>query len=135
MRAIFDANVLISALTAKQLSVPQLALEHCEGLGARPYVTPQVLAEVGRILRDKFKLPAPKLRAVLLGLEASVESIVGAPELEWQLPDPDDAHLFDAAVFIGADCIVTGDKALWTVRVPGTHLKVISPRIFLESYS
>jgi predicted nucleic acid-binding protein len=94
-----------------------------------------VLAEVGRILGGKFKLPPAKLRTVLIELEGSVETVQGAPELAWQLPDPDDAHLFDAAVFIGADCIVTGDKALWTVQVPGIRLKVISPRIFLESYT
>lgn len=135
MKALFDANVLISALTAQQVSVPQLALERCEELGARPYVSARAFDEVRRILDKKFKLDAARLKAVMAGLRASVELVEDAPELDWQLPDPDDAHLFDAALYIGADCIVTGDKALWTVIVPGSSLKVISPRVFLEGFT
>lgn len=134
MKAIFDSNVLISALTARQVSTPQLALERCEELGTRPLVTAKAMEEVERILAGKFKLAPKLLQSVLAGLRGSVEVLEAVPELDWDLPDPDDAHLFDAAVFMGADCIVTGDKALWTVKTPNSAFKVISPRVFIESY-
>ncbi len=134
MKVLFDANVLVSMLVAEKASAPQMALEHCGTLKAEVFVTATALEEVERVLRKKFRMDEPRIGALLQGIRESIEVVADAPELGWQLPDPDDAHLFDAAIYVGADCIITGDKALWTVKVTGSDLKVMSPRSFLESY-
>jgi predicted nucleic acid-binding protein len=132
LKVLFDANVLLSALTTRSLSVPLLALESCEQRGERPYTTKTALAEVRRHLLGKFKVPAQDADRALDRLASAMSIVTGAPELPWSLPDPDDAHLFDAAVFIDADLIVTGDKALQGLRFPGLKTRVLSPRAYLD---
>jgi putative PIN family toxin of toxin-antitoxin system len=135
LKVLFDANVLVSILIAESASVPQLALEHCGTLKAEVLVTTTALDEVQRTLRKKFRMDESRVSALLKGIREAVEVVADAPDLGLQLPDPDDAHLFDAAVFADVDILITGDKALWSVKVPGCRLKVMSPRLFIESHS
>ena len=109
MRIFLDTNVLVSALTARGLSADLVRAI----LADHNLLTGEVnLAELRRVLRDRFKAPATHVRAVESWLRQ--QTVVPRPRKPSPLPirDPDDRWVLASAVAGRADLLVTGDKDL-----------------------
>ena len=128
MKVFLDTNVLASALATRGLCTELLesVLSGHELPASR-----ELLAELRRILTTKLRIPAGTADAFLTLIEANATSPTTPAEFPAGIPDPDDAPLIAAALAGGAECFVTGDKALLDLgTVAG--MPVISPRRFWE---
>lgn len=128
MKVFLDTNVLASALATRGLCAElfESVLSGHELLTSR-----ELVAELRRILTAKLRIPADTADAFLALIDASSTTVTTPADLPAGIPDSDDAPLIGAALAGGAECFVTGDKALLDLgAVAGTP--IISPRRFWE---
>ena len=128
MKVFLDTNVLASALATRGLCAE---LFESVLTGHDLLASSELLAELRRILITKLLIPADTAYAFISLIEANATSLTTPAEFPAGIPDPDDAPLIAAALDGGAECFVTGDKALLDLdSVAG--MPVITPRRFWE---
>jgi putative PIN family toxin of toxin-antitoxin system len=128
VKVFLDTNVLASALATRGLCAE---LFESVLTGHDLLASSELLAELRRILITKLLIPADTAYAFISLIEANATSLTTPAEFPAGIPDPDDAPLIAAALAGGAECFVTGDKALLDLgTVAG--MPVISPRRFWE---
>src|SRR5688572_22723430 len=93
MRLVIDSNVYISAMTVEGLSHEVLALALDEH---EVFVTDDILSEVERAFRKKFKEPAELVEAKLSFLRDKTTSIKITGKLKTTGRDPNDDHVLEA---------------------------------------
>ena len=128
MRVFLDTNVIASATATRGLcaDVLRLAVEF-ENL----VVSNHLLAEVQRILRDKFGAPTDLVADVVWMLRTDTILAESNPLADIPLTDAADIAIVSAAVNGGANLLVTGDKEILALgRVGG--LEIVSPRQYWE---
>lgn len=124
MRIFLDTNVLVSAYTARGLCADlmrQILAEH-------ELVTGEVnLAELRRVLIDRFRAPEPLVESV--EAELREQTVVSEPALPAPLAlrDPDDARVLVSAIAAQVDLLVTGDDDLLVVAAR-SPIPIVSPR-------
>ena len=126
MRVFLDTNVLVSAFATRGICsdlLRHVLAEH------ELIVGEVVIAEVTRVLRDRFRVPTRTIAAIAASLRE--RTVVPRPELAHALPerDPDDRWVLASAIAGNADVLVTGDADLLDLP-PQAELKIISPREF-----
>ncbi len=124
MRIFLDTNVLVSALTARGLCADLVRAI----LADHELLTGEVnVAELRRVLRDRFKATAAHLSAVevLVRQQTVVPKLRRATDLA--IRDPDDRWVLASAVVGKAELLVTGDEDLLTVA-DGSPVPIVSPR-------
>jgi len=124
VRIFFDTNVLISAYTARGICsdlMRYLLAEHEVQTGEVN------LAELRRVLRNRFKASAAQVSAIESELRA--ETVVPKPSAPSDLPirDPDDRWVLASAVAGQAEMLVTGDRDLLEVAARAPML-IVDPR-------
>ena len=124
MRVFLDTNVLVSALATRGLCADVLRIVVARH---RLVVGETVLAELRRILRDKFGVPHDAARAAERFLRAEGIVVGDAPSLGIELCDPDDIPVLEEAVAGKADVLVTGDRDLLEIARQAP-LPIIAPR-------
>ena len=123
MKVIIDTSVLVSAALRDRL--PERVVLHVATQDAIKWlVTPQIMAEyLGVLARPKFKLTVESLNQwrELLAMR-TVD--IGSPPTSPDFPrDPKDAPFLAAALFSGADWLITGDQDLLTAPpIPPTRI-------------
>jgi uncharacterized protein len=126
VKVFLDTNVLISALTTRGLCA-----ELFEGvIGEHELlICEQVLQELQRVLREKFRLPEPVIGRYLglLRAEGRITETADIPTIK--IKDPDDIPILACAIAANADAFVTGDKAILALGKVG-NMPVIDPRGF-----
>lgn len=128
LRAVVDANVLISAMIS-QAGAPARILDAWRAGAFEMIASQQLFAEVDRVLQR----PHVHARvAVAAGttvplLHADAVVIEDPPAARVVPSDPDDDYLVALALAGGANVIVTGDKDLLEAEV---GVRVMSPREF-----
>jgi len=116
IRAVVDANVLVSALISPH-SYPR-EIVRCWRRGQFVLVTSRaIVEEVDRVLHLprillKYGLAEVHIHAFVLTLVHIGDCVTGTPDLRGVAPDPDDDKVIACAVGGKAKYIVTGDKAL-----------------------
>lgn len=128
MRVFLDTNVLVSAFATRGV---------CEELfryvlAQHSLVTGEVvLAELERILRDRFGLPAETIEEALRILHSF--PVVPRPETPSPIPvrDEDDSWVLASALAGQAEVLVTGDKDLLDLRAEA-GIQILNPRDFLS---
>jgi putative PIN family toxin of toxin-antitoxin system len=128
VRVFLDTNVLASALATRGLCAE---LFESVLTGHELLASDGLLAELRRILTNKLRIPADTADAFLTLIKANATILPMPAEFPAGIPDPDDAPLIAAALTGGAECFVTGDKALLDMGSVG-GMAVISPRRFWE---
>ncbi len=123
MRVFLDTNVLVAAFATRGLCADLFRLVLVEH---DLIVTPVVLEELGRVLREKLALPADRVAAIadLFG------PYLAEPELPkkratFGLQDADDEPIVASAIAARADLIVSGDRDLFEAELP---IRVVTPR-------
>ena len=124
MRIYFDTNVLISAYVSRGICADLMR----HALTEHELLTGEVnVAELRRILRDRFKATAERVDAVEAELRA--ETVIPRPSKPSSIAirDPDDAWVLASAVDGAADLLVTGDDDLLAIAAHAP-LPIVSPR-------
>ena len=101
------------------------------------YVSPSLLKEyrdVPLFLEDEKKLTQAQLKALISGLAAFViRTIVVHPRKKISIcRDPADNMLLECCLESKADILISSDRDLVDVEVLPFHLKILTPRKFLE---
>jgi uncharacterized protein len=128
MKVLLDTNVLASAVATRGLCTDVLR----EVLARHELIVcPQILSELRRILKDKFRLPNELIGRVdaMLQQDAFFCQPSDLPKLN--LKDKDDLGILAAALSGEARIIVTGDKELQNLK-QFSGIKIVSPRLFWE---
>ena len=101
------------------------------------YVSPSLLKEyreVPLILEDEKKLTQAQLKALISGLAAFVtRTIVVHPRKKISIcRDPADNMLLECCFESKADILISSDRDLVDIKALPFHLKILTPRKFLE---
>ena len=124
MRIALDTNVLVSAFATRGLSSDVLNLvlaNHQLVLGET------VIAELARVLRTKFKVPAKTVEETTTFLRSQAVIVSNAPLLDLQIRDQDDATVLAEAVHGLAEVLVTGDDDLLSIA-QSSPIRILTPR-------
>ena len=128
MKVLLDTNVLVSAVATRGLCADILRLV----LASHELVTTdQVLEELDRALRTKFRVPETTRKHVIQLLRDDVISVAPTTPLEVDIKDKTDIALQQSALAAEAKIIVTGDKEILGLKRIG-KLSILSPRAFWE---
>ena len=136
LRAVLDANVMISALIQPKDPTGRILISLLKENSFELVASPPILTELRRALRY------PKVRRYIKGSEeelalrvASIDLI--AQPVEGNLrahavsADPDDDKYIEAAVEGSAQFVVTGDKHLLDLK-SYEEVSIVTPRVFLD---
>ena len=130
MRAVLDTNILISAFVfpgGTPETVYRGALE-----GRFELVTsPPLLAELGRVLGDKFGWEGPMAETAVAQV-ARIGTVVRPRRTVSVIDeDPADDRVLEAAAEGGADVIVSGDRHLLQLR-KWHGIRIVRAKAFLD---
>lgn len=129
MRIFADANVLVSAFTARGLCADLLEII----LADHQLMTGEVvLQELQRVLTTKLKVPKRKVSDVLQFLHNHhVEPKPDKPS-EIKVRNEDDRWILESAIRAKASILATGDKDLLDISNQVPQLRIVTPRRFWE---
>ncbi len=104
------------------------------------YVSPALLKEyrdVPLALEAEGKITSLQLKALISGLAAFVtRTIIVHPRLKISIcRDPADNILLECCFESKADILISGDRDLLDIKVLPFHLKILTPKKFLEQKS
>jgi len=129
VKVVVDTNVLVSALVfpgGVPEQVYRLAIE-----GRITLVTsPPLLAELGRVLTQKFGWQDDYVRTALAQIVRIGEIVEPLERVSIIADDPDDDRVLEAAQTAGAAVIVSGDRHLLSLGHWG-EVAILSPAEFL----
>ena len=129
MRLLLDSNVLVASLLSRGLCADLVALVTSlhDIDRVRALYCPTIESEVMRLLKGKLGANEGQMesaRQFFATLDRVPDGVWTAPA---DFPDPDDVPIVGAALAVGADLFVTGDKALLALeRIE--RLPIRSPR-------
>lgn len=131
MRVALDTNVLVSAVATRGLCADLFSLILAEH---QLIVGETVLAELKKVLRQKFRLPGDLIEEyeALLHGEAIIAEKTSALKID--IRDRSDIPVLSEAVASGADVLVTGDTDLIEVA-DHAPIRILTPRGFWELLS
>ena len=128
MKVFLDTNVLASAAATRGLCADVLReVLACPEL----IISEQVLRELRHVLESKFGVREELIEDFLGLLQQGAILGVPGPTPEVKLRDKDEQFILAAAIAVGAEGFVTGDKELLGLGHVGS-LKILSPRQFWE---
>jgi putative PIN family toxin of toxin-antitoxin system len=131
MKVVLDTNVLLAAFATRGLCEAVLAvcLESHDIM-----LSEHILKELHSHLVGKFKLPRRQARETVEFLREQAQIVEPAAVPTKACRDGDDLPVLGAALTSGAECIVTGDKDLLTLRKYHGIL-ILDPRAFYDRLS
>lgn len=110
LKATADTNIYISALQFGGQPLRFLELARAGSIDLA--ISPPIIAEVQRVLRDKFKWPEPQVQDVEPRLAAFTRRVTPTETLDVVKDDPSDNRILECAKAAGSDYVVTGDDDL-----------------------
>jgi putative PIN family toxin of toxin-antitoxin system len=124
-----DTNVLVAAFATRGLCADVIRIVLAEH---ELVVSPGVLAELTRVLVEKFGVPEATVREIDLFLRTSATVVAEPPGAQRAgLRDPDDEAILAAAFASDAEVLVTGDKDLLEIAERAA-LRIVDPRGFWQ---
>ena len=128
MRVVLDTNVIISALLFR--GRPEQALIRCLGPDISFITSEHLLAEVEDVLRRKSNWDEERINGSLERLRNAADIVSPAAAVNI-CRDPDDNRILEAAVAGRADCIVSGDADLLSMKA-FQQIPILTVSAFLE---
>jgi len=124
-----DTNVLVAAFATRGLCADVIRIVLAEH---ELVVSTGVLAELTRVLVEKFGVPEATVREIDLFLRTSATVVAEPPGAQGAgLRDPDDEAILAAALASDAEVLVTGDKDLLEIAERAA-LRIVDPRGFWQ---
>jgi putative PIN family toxin of toxin-antitoxin system len=130
MRVVLDTNVLISAVVFQGL--PASIVEHARVGSFRLILSPQLLEELRRILREKFQYTDAAIHKAEVSLRDVSEVVEPRETVSLITAEPSDNRVLEAAMMGKADMIVTGDHAHLIPLGSFQSIPIVTPRQLLE---
>ena len=127
---LFDTNVLISTFV-----FPGFAAEvynYC-ALFFELYTSEWILSEFDEKMEHKFGYLPERRNHIIDTIRERHIVILPTNDLPTNSRDPDDNNVLQAALFINADFLITGDRDLLDLERVNTT-EIISPKLFFERY-
>lgn len=126
MKVVLDSNVIIAAFSTRGLCSD--LFEFCI-LRYQIITSEHILAEVYRILHEKFNMPIDKVDAVIAYLRELCSTHPYEKPTSSICRDADDDEILALAGSVPAEYIITGDKDLLALGL-FAGIPIISPRDF-----
>lgn len=129
-KIVLDTNVYVSALLFS--GIPEEIIDLVRDSRLELLVSPSILLELGRILREKFDFPRKEIIYALQEIRRI--AVVVAPKNRINLIKNDDAdnRILECAVEGRADYIVTGDKKHLRSIHHYRGIKILLPSEFIK---
>jgi putative PIN family toxin of toxin-antitoxin system len=128
VRIVLDANVLIAALATRGLCEDVLRTV----LAEHELVTSRfILDELQRVLSDKLRMPAGRVRAVTAFVRQTAVVVEPDNPADWPASDPDDQWVVATAICGEAQILVSGDQDLQNAP-KSIPIEILTPRKFWE---
>jgi putative PIN family toxin of toxin-antitoxin system len=127
VRIFLDTNVLASAIATRGICADVLHVAMAEH---DLVIIEQVLTELGRVLREKFRTPDEVAQETEDFLRREAEVVARATKLDFTVRDTDDVAIVEHAVAGNADLLVTGDRDL--IEAVDPPLRILTPRGFWD---
>ena len=107
--AVFDTNVLVSALLTRNAAFPTVAvLDYILDRTIVPVYNEEILKEYSEVLhRKKFNFATARIEAVLALIRSGIAA--NRTNSEWNFPDADDKVFYEVALSIDDAYLVTGN--------------------------
>jgi len=136
LRAVLDANVLISALIQPKGASGKILTSLLEKSSFEVIVSPPILAEVRRCfsypkVRRYIKASEEELGLWVASIELIAQPVEGNLRIHAVAEDPDDDKYIKAAVEGLAQFVVTGDKHLLSLKAY-ENIRIVTPRLFFD---
>ena len=136
LRAVLDANVIISALIQPKGASGRILASLLQANSFELIVSPAILAELRRSLsypkvRKYIKFSDEDLDLSVASIELIAQPVDGNLRLHAVAEDPDDDKYIEAAVEGLAQFVVTGDKHLLSLKAY-ENIRIVTPRMFLD---
>jgi len=128
MRVFLDTNVLASAFATRGLCedvLRETLLNH------EIVISPPLIKELKRVLKNKFKVPESLLKDTVSFLNEDAVVVKNYKKVKISISDKDDVLILSSALEGRAEVFVTGDRELLALRRVNDML-IISPREFWE---
>lgn len=129
MRAVFDTNILISALLWR--GPPYECLLAAEGGLVELFVSEAILSEFIEKLVLKFGVTSDVADQAVQNVRRFAQCVSLLGQVGWVTDDPDDDKIIETAVVADAAFIVSGDRHLLDLAAL-EGIKIVSPRDFLD---
>ena len=136
LRAVLDANVIISALIQPKGASGQILIRFLDGNSFELIVSPTILSELRRALsypkvRKYIKSSDEDLDLWVASIELIAQPVDGKIRIQAVAEDPDDNKYIEAAVEGLAQFVVTGDKHLLSLKFY-ENIRIVTPRVFRQ---
>ena len=129
---VFDTNVLISAFIFKNTAgeVYQYCAERYT-----LFTTDWLLDELQDVLsRKKFRLPTALQLDILDQVKEDMQLVHPNNSLPTDSIDPDDNYVLQAALFVQANFLITGDEKHLLPLAKVENVELIRPALFFDRY-
>lgn len=131
MRVVLDTNVLVSAL-AFPGSKPDQILSRARRRELDLYMSPAIVSELDRVLRDKFRLSRHEVALRVRAIRRIAYLVHPTERIAVVTANDDDNRILECAVAARAEFLVTGDRAHLLPLGSYRGTRIIAPDQFLE---
>jgi putative PIN family toxin of toxin-antitoxin system len=131
LRVVVDTNVYISAFLHPERSIFQIVQQAAEHR-YRLLISPAIVNEVGRVLREHFSLEEMVTIRRLKALTKAAEIVNPQLTLDVIREDPPDNRILECAVEGRAHLIVSGDRHLRRLKIY-QGIPIVRPTDFLRT--
>lgn len=136
LRAVLDANVIISALIQPKGASGRIVASLLEENSFELVLSPAILAEIRRALtypkvRKYIKVSDEDLDLAVAALALVAQPVEGILRVDAVAEDADDNKYIEAALEGRAQFIVSGDRHLKSLK-SYRGIRIVTPRTFLE---
>jgi putative PIN family toxin of toxin-antitoxin system len=114
VKVVFDTNIFVSAFAVDSVPAMEAITRVVDGPD-RLAITRPILTELVNVLVRKFKLEPGDVAAVVRVVSEAAELVTPHQTIR-VLTDKPDNRILECAVAVGADLIVTGDKAMLALK-------------------
>lgn len=130
MRVVLDTNILISAFVFPG-GAPEMVYRGALEGRYELVTSPSLLAELGRVLGDKFGWEASVAEAAVTQVARVVTVVRPRETLAVVADDPADDRVLEAAIEGGAEVIVSGDRHLLRLGKWG-GVEIVRAAVFVD---
>ncbi len=131
MRIVLDTNVLISAL-AFPGSKPDQILHRIRRGEMDLFISPFILSELDRVLREKFRFGEKEARARVRVIRSIAHLVQPIERITVVTAKDDDNRILECALAAQAEFLVTGDQEHLLPLGSYRDTKIVTPAHFLD---